>query len=130
MAVSFDWKHVKEIGSESFTYDKGVWKLDNKKCTAVLFYAPWCSFCKGVKGEWDRFGGMMAKSGMDVVAVNCDENNELLETIRDDMPQMIVSFPTMLIFKVGKPERRIGRDDKTRKAEVFKKECVGLCLKK
>lgn len=130
--ASFSWKDVTPLTPSGFSYEKGVWRLkDTDGCTAVLFYAPWCPYCKSVKGEWEKFGKeMKSVNGIKVAALDCDEHQEMVSSLREDMPSLVTSYPTMLIFKNGSPERRIGQSESQRRVLHFKKECFGLCLGK
>lgn len=127
MATSFfkGKKGVIELSDNSFSFQNGVWKLKRNMCTAVLFYAPWCPHCVAVKDEWLKFGQMMInEQGIDVAAFNCDAYQDTVRGMRNDMVA-VQSFPTMIVFKKGVPERQIGYNERT--ANVFAEECIGLC---
>ena len=116
---------VKELNDKDFSFEKGIWRLESDRCTAVLFYAPWCTFCQGVKEEWMKFGeNMRSKGGLEVAALNCEEYQDVVRKIRSDMVA-IQSYPTMIVFHKGVPERQIGYGDRT--AKIFEKECINLC---
>jgi thioredoxin-like negative regulator of GroEL len=120
-----DSKHVKELKDKDFSFDGGVWRLKNNVCTAVLFYAPWCRHCQAVKDEWEQFGkNMKQKNSIAVAAFNCDVYQDIVRNMRSDMVA-IQSYPTMIVFRKGVPERQIGYGDRT--APIFERECTGLC---
>jgi hypothetical protein len=54
-----------------------------------------------MKGEWEKFG---AKAGfMEVAAFNCEKYKTHLLKIREDMPNLIITFPTLIFYKNGEP---------------------------
>lgn len=96
-------KYVTELTPNDFK-DIATWKLKNNGCTAVLFYAPWCPHCKAVKQEWENFGKMA--TFMDVCALNCEKYKSHLLKIKEDLPKLVVSFPTMIFYKNGSPDEQ------------------------
>jgi len=74
--------------------------------TLVLYYAPWCSFCKKLLPVWDelanRYGERMQKVDCDAYPAEAEKQN-------------IEAFPTIVLFVDGKKARVIkgGTDPET-----------------
>lgn len=120
----FKTKFVTELKPLDFD-SKETWKLNNHKCSIVLFYAPWCPYCKNVKDEWLKLGKTAAF--FDVCAFNCEKYRGHLDKIKEEMPGLIQGFPTMIIYEKGKPLEKTGTDETSRKAENFIKACMRTC---
>lgn len=72
-----------------FTYLKS----NNRKPLFVLYYAPWCGFCKRAKPEFDKVN----VSTVDCRSVNCDSTYH-----KNEVELMgIDSYPTFYFFKNG-----------------------------
>jgi thioredoxin-like negative regulator of GroEL len=118
---------VTELTDKDFSFQGGVWKLKSSVCTAVLFYAPWCQYCVRVKDEWKKFGrAMKREKGINVAALNCEVYQDIVRNMRNNMVA-VQSFPTMIVFRKGVPERQIGTNESQRNATVLSDECIGLC---
>ena len=114
-------KFVKELAPHDF---EGVatWKLKDKKCAAVLFYADWCPHCKAIKDEWEKLGSLAAF--FEVYAFNCARHARHTEKIREDMPGLIKSYPTIIFYTKGEPrEAYVGE----RTHANFLKACMRVC---
>lgn len=114
-------KFVKELSPKDF---EGVatWKLRDKKCAAVLFYADWCPHCKTIQGEWEKLGEIAAF--FEVYAFNCAKYPAHLEKIREDMPGLVKSFPTIIFYTKGSPSESYQGE---RKHSNFLKACMRVC---
>lgn len=68
--------------------------------TFVDFYAPWCIWCQKLHPIWEAFAEQVETSNLPVsiIQVDCVENRDLC------MQQKIVAFPTMRMFKHGRPQ--------------------------
>lgn len=79
----------------------------------VLFYAPWCKFCKQVAPEWAKLEKENT-TDIKIVKVNCEENPELAQR------HGIKGFPTILFLSkgLGDPSARIEYKGE-RKGESF-----------
>jgi thiol-disulfide isomerase/thioredoxin len=124
--------YVKELSSADFQ-PYAVWKLNtidssqnsakasggsatedssSMSCSLILFYAPWCPHCKDVKDSWERLGKMAPF--IDVFAFNAEKNKAHMNKIREDLPGLVQSFPTILLYKGNEPvehyegERTVG----------------------
>jgi len=62
--------------------------------TLVLYYAPWCTYCKNLMPTWDA---LSQKYGDQMQKVDCEQFPEESEK------QDIKVFPTMILFVDGKP---------------------------
>ena len=118
-------KFVKELVPSDF--DSAVpWQLksiDNKKVSGlVLFYAPWCPHCKVVAPEWEKAGKM---SGFcDFYAFNCEKNKNHVMKIKEDMPELIQGYPSIIYYENGVPgEAYVDPRD----AKSFVKYCMNKC---
>jgi thioredoxin 1 len=81
-------KHVNENNFENEV-------LKNEKPILVDFYAEWCGPCKMVAPILENMGQNETK--FDIAKLNIDENNQLA------MQYKVMSVPTMILFKNGKP---------------------------
>lgn len=91
---------VDELQPKDFD-DVATWKLKSKKCTLVLFYAPWCPHCKAVKDVWIQLG--KTAGFCDIASFNCEKYSGHLDKIRNDMPNLVKSFPTIIMYKNRNP---------------------------
>jgi len=114
-------KFVTELTPKDF---EGVatWKLKERKCAAVLFYADWCPHCKEIKGEWEKFGEIAAF--FEVYAFNCAKYTSHTDKIREDMPGLIKSFPTIIFYSNGEAMEAY-RGERT--YDNFLKACMRVC---
>jgi thiol-disulfide isomerase/thioredoxin len=112
---------VKELSSKDFE-EISTWKLKNKKCSVVLFYMSWCPHCKDVKDIWEA----LAKRAlfMDVLAFDCEANGPHLNKIKEDMPELVTGYPTIVFYVGGSPvETFVGE----RSEANLLKACMRIC---
>lgn len=112
---------VKELSPNDFE-EIFVYRLKNHDCSIVLFYAPWCKFCKAVKDSYETF----AKSAtfIDVYAMDCEKHAVHVMSIKNDMPQLIVTYPTIVFYSKGEPMEQYMGD---RTAEDLLKSSIRFC---
>jgi len=122
----FGPKHrfVIELKPEDFD-ENAPWRLKPRKETGklqsgmVLFYAPWCDYCKKVKEPWIK--AAKTTGFCDFYAFNCEKYKNHLSKIKSDMPQLIRGFPTIIIYNDGEPNEYYKGE---RTVESFVKECM------
>ena len=96
--------NIKSLNEKDFTdcgslnnpvYSQGV--------TTVFFYMPGCRFCKTMAPEYEKFASMCAaKSNCNAVAVNIDENRNLVD-MSAKFPYNINAFPLTVVYFEGEP---------------------------
>ena len=96
--------------------------LNDKNCSFVLFYAPWCPYCKSVKEEWKKLGNMVEFK--QIMSFNCEKYKEHLSRMRSQYPSLIPSFPTFVIYSEGEPKEVYKGD---RKIDAFLKKLIDTC---
>lgn len=119
-------RYVKELQVSDF--NKIIpWELNpinGKKVNGlVLFYAPWCPHCKVVAPEWESAAKM---SGFcDFFALNCEKNKNHVMKIKEDMPELVQGYPTIVYYEDGIPEEAyVGERD----SKSFAKFCMDKCV--
>lgn len=120
-------RFVKELSESSFDEIK-TWKLKNGKCGVILFYAPWCGYCKSVK---DVYKNLAEKAiFFNVYAMNCEKYNSHISKIKDDMPNLISGYPTIIIYNKGEPIEKIGTSEEERTLQHLLTACMRICGEK
>ena len=65
----------------------------------VMFYAPWCGYCKKVMPEWNKLEQVAVKNSkgkkIKIIKINCDENKELAAK------HGIQGYPTLKYYNNG-----------------------------
>ena len=117
-------RYVKELSPKDFN-SKESWKLKSDKCTAILFYAPWCPHCKDVKKTWEELG--KKATFFDICALNCVKHGEYFEKMKEDLPDLRGGYPTMIVYKNGEPSEMIGETSDDRKLASFMETCMRIC---
>ncbi len=117
-------RFITELESKDFD-SIASWRLKKHKCSIVLFYAPWCRYCKMMKKIWERLGETAVF--FDVCAYNCEKNRIHLDQIKNDMPELVRGYPTIIIFENGEPIERVGQTDSERNVPHFINACMRAC---
>ncbi len=103
----FDSKSgVQSLTPEDFD-PRHLWQLKSKDCTAILYYASWCPHCVNVKSAWAQLGKSV--KFMTIAAFQCDRYPDHTDGVREEKPDLIKSYPTMVIYKNGKPVQHFGQ---------------------
>lgn len=90
--------------------------LKNPKIVLVDFYADWCFPCRTLAPILEEVSSELSQEKFEVVKVNVDEAEDLARQFG------IMSIPTMIIFKEGKPvERMTGLRPKQQIVEIMEK---------
>ncbi len=114
---------VKELSPKDFD-SISSWKLKENKCAIILFYKPGCPYCKDIKDEWSKLGEKAAF--FDVYALNAEKYKAHITKIREEMSNLITSYPTIIIYQYGKPlEHYQGK----REWRELIKTCARVCAK-
>lgn len=112
---------VRELTPDDFER-VATWKLADRGCAAVLFYCAWCPHCVAVKKEWERFGKMCGFAM--VAAFNCEKHKSHISKIKEDMPELVKGYPTIIFYSQGSPvEQYMGE----RVAGEFLKAGMRVC---
>ena len=104
-------------------------KLLKKECCVILFYAPWCGYCKPVLPVWEKLAKL---SKFKVYAMNCEKQRRHYEAIKETSPNKIEGFPTILMYVNGKSVKTLadGADsDKRMDLKYYLKQCKEICKK-
>lgn len=119
-----DDKNVIQLTPKDF-HPLATWKLVNHRCSIVLFYAPWCSHCKAMKNVWSDLA--KKSKNFSVCAFNCEKNKEHILQIKEDIPEMVTGYPTMIVYNEGEPVEDVaGRGDQ-RNVEYLLNKTMEVC---
>ena len=116
-------RYVKELTPDDFE-SSSSWKIKNIRGEPmngmVLFYAPWCGYCKQVKPELEKAAQLCGFC--DFYAFNCEKHKAHVMKIKEDMPQLIDGYPSIVLYKNGIP-------DDYYKGGRSAKELIAACMK-
>lgn len=128
-------RYVREIEPKDFN-PSNVWMLktdskkSDKKCGVstgsgmVMFYAPWCGFCHKLAPAWEEAAKL---SGFcDFYAFNCEKHKGHLLKIKEEKPDLVRSYPTIIYYKNGAP---IDSYEGERDTQSLLKYCMSMCEK-
>ena len=114
-------RHVETLTSKDFDGVK-TWHLKNPTCTFVLFYMPWCPHCHKVEPTWEALGKLA--TFFKIAAFDCEKNARQFAKIKEDLPQLVQSYPTMVFYKKGEPVETYDGD---RTVKDFLAACMRVC---
>lgn len=112
-------KYVKELVPSDFD-PIATWKLKDKECSIILFYVPWCPYCKNIKEDWEKLG--KTATFLNVYSFNCEKYKSHFLKIKEDMPQLVTSYPTIIIYKNRDPIEFV--EEKNRSYKNLLKTCM------
>jgi protein disulfide-isomerase A6 len=115
-------KNVKELSPKDFD-PVATWTLKNKDLCVVLFYVDWCPHCQKMKDEYEKFAEMAAF--INVYAFNCENNKSHVLKIKEDAPELVKGYPTIVFYKNGKPLEQYVSPDRT--ASKFLEAAMRIC---
>lgn len=104
-------KSIKQLSSMDFNEFTPV-DLNDKNTGLLLFYAPWCGYCKRMKDDYieaSRQSGLLC----DFMALNCEKHKDRYKKIKNDMPDIITGFPTVIVYKNGSPSYKLNEDERS-----------------
>lgn len=89
-----------------------TYRLKSKRCTFVMFYAPWCGYCKRTKDVWIKLANSVAFA--DIAALNCEKNKGHVMKMNQDHPskEFVKFYPTVVLYKNGEPVK-VFKDERT-----------------
>ncbi len=100
MSDSFSDTDVEVLTATDFD-ERTPYNLKRKGLTAVLFHKPGCPYCVQMKGEWIAVAHQA--QFLDVAAFNAVDNVGHMEKIRNDLPALVKTYPTIVIYHNGTP---------------------------
>lgn len=101
MADWFNGTLVKLLTGANFD-DKEPWRLKDKRCAFILFFADWCGHCQDFKPEYIKFADIA--QFMRVHAVDTGAESTLMGRLETEgSPVKILGFPTVWIYHNGEP---------------------------
>lgn len=81
------------------------WEIAQSNSTVILFYAPWCGYCKEIIPIWDELEGEL--DNVDMKKVNGDEQTELTKKYG------VTKYPT--IIKITGQKNKEFQKERTKK---------------
>jgi thiol-disulfide isomerase/thioredoxin len=115
-------RYVKELTPKDFD-SMHTHNLKTIKNGIILFYAPWCGYCKAVAPTWEEAAKI---SGFcDFYAFNCEKYKAHLSKIKESMPEMVTSYPTIITYQNGQPKEFFNEE---RTVEKIVAACMRTCI--
>lgn len=115
-------KNVKELTPLDFTPGKAA-HLKSKECSVVLYYAPWCGYCSKVKPDWEQLGKKALFTN--ILAFNCEKYSNHLSKIKEELPELVRGFPTIVFYRNGIPSHQ--HPEGEREYSKLLKACMEFC---
>ena len=88
-----------ELSPNSFKQDD-ITFLKEGMCCVVLYYVPWCPYCKKIEGLWKELS--TKTTFFCVKALNCEKYKEFATMMREEL-EGFRGYPTIVFYKQGKP---------------------------
>jgi len=107
-------KNIKELSSKDF--DKKIsFKLKSNEDSFIMFYAPWCGYCKQTKDLWMDLALSSSFKDVNILAFNCEKNKKYLNKLNLDFQKLgkiplIKSYPTLILYKNGLPNKQFNEE--------------------
>uniref|UniRef100_A0A1B6DFB0 Thioredoxin domain-containing protein n=1 Tax=Clastoptera arizonana TaxID=38151 RepID=A0A1B6DFB0_9HEMI len=99
LGISISLVKCLEEGEKCKKYDKKMFTSEIKNNNQfVMFYAPWCTYCKRLSPTWEELANIYneeEKSKVVIAKVDCTVDTELC-SIQD-----VTGYPTLKFFKMG-----------------------------
>ncbi len=116
-------KFVIELSPDDFD-DKTPWILKTHNQTGmVMFYAPWCGYCKALKPEWEKAAKVAGFCNF--MAFNCEKYKDFVSKLSVDYPTLVKGFPSIIVYDDGNPIRRYAGE---RTSSALVEECMRVCV--
>lgn len=113
---------VTELTPKDFE-SKAPWKLKEKKCSVIMFYANWCPHCKDMKNTWERLAQKAAFK--QVCAFDCAKQQSHFDKMSNDRKGLVIEgFPTIVFYKNGEPVETYSG---SRDLSNLLKACMRVC---
>ncbi len=119
----FEKTSVKVLDPSDFK-DDSPYQLKDTRCAFVLVYAEWCGHCQNFKPEYIKFADKA--QFIHVYALDSDLNENIKNSF-DDSKFPIRGFPTLLLFKNGKPVEEYSGE---RTASALLQKATKFCSEK
>lgn len=114
---------VKELTPDDFESVGILKKVDGETVTGmVMFYAPWCGYCKALKDNWSE--AAKTSGFCDFFAFNCEKNKNYLTMIKDKYPDLVNGYPSIIKYKNGTP---VGKHEGNRDVKTLLTICMENC---
>ena len=105
MSYYINSKYVQELTPKDFD-PLMSWKCTKYKNSIILFYAPWCKFCKLIKKQYEQ---LASEGHIQFCAFDCEKYKPQFDCIRYDLPDLIRFYPTIIYYKNYVPSQVIDR---------------------
>ena len=99
-------------------------QFQSEKLQVVLFYAPWCGYCKQLMPDWDSLGSSIELEGgrtCDVKKEDCEAN----KAAPKDYGIKVDGYPHIVLFKNGEAVETYSGPRKTNDIKDWVKKLLG-----
>lgn len=94
-SYSYDMKSSMDISYYNISSNLIEWNND----IALMFYAPWCNYCKQLYSSWSRIAALMkSKKSLDIGTFNCELNKKNIDFCK---VMGIDRYPSVFYFGYG-----------------------------